>query len=180
MRARRIAAAAVASLASAPVDAHGQTKPKPSIERKAEAARKACQPYAEHIRKAEKAKNLPRHVVTGLLYTESRCKPDAENKKSKARGVGQFTPSGAAAVGRIQKQRGDKAPRFSYAATFDPVASIRAAAELVALGLELCGGLAEALRLYNSGSCGKPSAFSRAVLRLAEAIRRVAGEEPRT
>jgi hypothetical protein len=147
---------------------------------KAHAARKACQPYAAHIRAAEQAKGLPLHTLTALGFTESRCDPKAENQRTRARGWGQFVPSGAAAVGRIQRARGET-PWFTYARTLDPVASIHAAADLLAFGLELCGGLAEAIRMYNTGKCGKPNAFSRAVMRLAAAIRFVTEiEEPRT
>ena len=86
--------------------------------------------------------------------------------------------SGAAAVGRIQRARGEK-PWVTYAKTLDPVASIHAAAELLAWSLEVCGSLAEAITVYNRGGrCGKPNAFSRGVLRLAAELRALTGEEP--
>lgn len=149
-----------------------------SVAAKAVAARKACQPHLADIRSAERRKGFPAGTLEALLYTESRCRPKAEHKRTRARGLGQFVPSGAAAVGRIQRDRGEPAPWFRYADAWDPAESIAAAAELLAFGLELCGGLAEALRLYNTGRCGKPSAFSRTVLRLAAALRFVFELEP--
>ena len=172
---KHLAATLVAAMAGAPMDSHA--KPRPSIHREAQAARQACAPYAGHIEAAEKVNKLRRHTLTALLYSESRCRPDAESKKG-ARGLGQHTRSGAAAVGRIQQDKGDPKPWFSYARTLDPVASIRAAADLLAFGLELCGGLAEAIRMYNTGRCGPPSTFARRVLRLADWLR--AAEELRT
>ena len=176
---KRLASVLAAAVAGAPAAVHSKP-PRPSIHREAEAAVKQCQPYAGHIRAAEKAKGLARHSLTALLWSESRCQPDAHNRRSGARGLGQHTRSGAAAVGRIQRARGE-APWFTYAKALDPVASIQAAADLLAWSLELCGGLAEAVTLYNrGGACGRPNAFSRAVLRLAGAIRMLAGEEPRS
>jgi hypothetical protein len=166
-------------LASLEERAYRAKPPRPSIHKQAEQAVKACQPYLADIRRAEQAKGLPRHTLTALGFTESRCQPKAENQRTRARGWGQFVPSGAAAVGRIQRDRGEPAPWFTYAKTLDPVASIRAAAELLAYGLETCGSLVRAIGMYNSGHC-TDSRFARAVLRLAEAIRFVAGEEPRT
>ena len=144
---------------------------------KAHAARRACQPYAGHIRAAEQAARLPLHTLTALGFTESRCDPKAHNKRTDARGVKQFTPGGAAAVRRILKARGET-PWFKHADAWDPVKSIHAAAELVAWGLEVCGGLAEAIVAYNRGRCGKPNAFSRAVLGLAALLRFTFGAEP--
>lgn len=175
---KKIATALVASLAGGPVG-HAQPRPpKPSIHKQAEAARKACAPYAGHIEAAERANKLRRHTLTALLYSESKCKPTAEHKRSRARGVGQFTPSGAAAVGRIQRARGE-ASWFTYAKTLDPVESIRAAAELVAFSLELSGSLTEAIGAYNTGRLVS-NRFSRAVLRLAAALRSMTGEEAAT
>jgi len=155
-------------------------KPTASIHREAEQAHKAGQPYRAHVKAAAKAHGLDGHTLEALLYKESGFDAKAYHKRTKARGLGQHVPSGAAAVGRIQRARGET-PWFTYARTLDPVASIHAAAELLAFGLELCGGLAEAIRMYNTGRCGKPNAFSRAVLRLAAAIRFVTEiEEPRT
>jgi hypothetical protein len=176
---KRLASVLAAAVAGAPAAVHSKP-PRPSIHREAEASVKACQPYRQTIKAAEKAKKLPRHTLTALGFTESGCDPKAEHKRTKARGWGQFVPSGAAAVGRIQRAKGEPAPWFSYARTLDPVASIHAAAELLAYSLELCGGLAEAITAYNTGHCGRPNAFARAVLRLASAIRLIAGEEPTT
>ena len=146
----------------------------------AERAHKAGQPYREHVKAAAKAHGLDGHTLEALLYKESGFDAKAYHKRTKARGVSQFVPSGAAAVGRMQRARG-ATDWFTYAKTLDPVASIHAAAELLAFGLELCGGLAEAIRMYNTGKCGRPNAFSRAVTRLAAAIRFVTEiEEPRS
>ena len=153
---------------------------RPSIHREAEQARKACSPWAQHVQAAAKAHGLDGHTLEALVWLESRCRPAARSKRSGARGMGQHTRSGAAAVGRIQRASG-VTPWFTYARTLDPIASIHAAATLLVHGLELCGGLAEAVTLYNRGGrCGKPNAFSRAVLRLAAALRWAAGEEPRS
>ena len=165
-------------LASSPIAAHAKPV-KPGIHRQAESAVQACQPYAEHIKAAERANGLARHSLTALLWSESRCKATAYNKWSKAAGMGQHTRSGAAAVGRIQRARGETT-WFTYARALDPVASIQAAATLLAYGLETCSSLVEAIGLYNTGHC-RPNAFSRAVLRLAAAIRFVMElEEPRS
>jgi len=146
---------------------------------KAHAARKACQPYAGHIRAAEQAKGFPLHTLTALGFTESRCDPKAENKRTRAKGWGQFVPSGAAAVGRIQRARG-QTPWFTYARTLDPVASIHAAAELLAYALDVCGSLLAAVGLYGSGKCGGAPSFARRVLRLADALRMMANAETRS
>lgn len=146
---------------------------------KAHAARKACQPYAGHIRAAEQAKGLPAKTLEALVYAESRCNPRAEHKRTGARGLGQHTASGAAAVRRILRARGE-APWFRHVDAFDPAKSIHAAAELLAWGLETCGSLVEAIGAYNSGTCTE-SRFARAVLRLAAFIRFVTEtEEPRS
>ncbi len=158
---------------------NGQTKPRPSIHREAEAAHKAAQPYRQAIRDAEQAHKLPSHTLEALIWRESRFNPKAHNKRTGARGLGQHVPSGAAAVGRIQRAKGEPAPWFTYARTLDPVASIHAAAELLAFGLTVCGSLVAAVGQYNSGRC-RQSSFARAVLRLADAIRVLSGEEPRT
>lgn len=174
----RISLASVLAGGAILAPVNGQAKPRPSIHREAAAAVKQCQPYAEEIKKAERVKKLARHTLTAELYKESRCNPRAHNKKADARGLGQQTASGSAAVRRILKARGE-APWFKHADAFDPIKSIRAAAIFLAYGLEKCGSLVEAIGAYNSGRC-RQSSFARAVLRLADAIRAVAGEEPRT
>jgi hypothetical protein len=115
--------------------------------------------------------------LTALGFSESGCKANAHNKDTDARGWGQQTPGGAVAVRRILRTRGET-PWFKHSDAWDARKSINAAAELLAYGLEVCGGLAEAIRLYNTRSCGKPNAFARGVLRLAAAIRALTGEEP--
>jgi hypothetical protein len=134
-------------------------------------------PYADTTKAAAQGKGLDRYTLEALLLKESGMDAKAYHKRSKARGVAQFTPSGAAAVGRLQKRRGIK-DWFTYAKTLDPVASIHAAAEFLAFLLELCGGMAEAIRAYNTGSCGKPNAFSRSVMRLAAFLRFATEMEP--
>ena len=89
-----------------------------------------------------------------------------------------FVPSGAAAVGRLQRARGD-ATWFRHRDAFDARKSIEAAGELLAYLLETCGSLSEAIGAYNTGRC-RSNAFSRAVLRLAAAIRFVTETEPRS
>lgn len=92
------------------------------------------------------------HLLKGLFFKESGLKPKAENKETGARGLPQFTASGAAAAGRLQRQRGLKHV-FSYAKAFDPEQAIPAAAELLRYLVDVCGGLASALAAYNTGSC---------------------------
>ena len=178
MSRRRIAAAVVAAVSGPPV-AQAQTRPpKPAHARPTEVdqARAAARPYAPTVRETSNRWGLPPHLLEALLWRESRFRPDARHKRTKARGIGQFVPSGAAAVGRIQRERG-VSRWFTYARAADPIASIYAAAEFVAFLLDLCGGLSEAIGGYNSGRCGS-NAFSRSVLRLADWLR--AAEEPRT
>lgn len=156
----------------------------PAVQRhglsKAVAARKACQPYREHIRAAEQDKKLPAHTLEALIWSESRCDPKAEHKRTRARGLGQFVPSGAAAVGRIQRARGDAAPWFTYAQAFQAVPSIKAAADYLEHALLRCGSLLAAVGMYGSGRCAGAHTFARGVLRLAAELRALTGEEPRT
>jgi soluble lytic murein transglycosylase-like protein len=154
--------------------------PSRGLAAQAEQAHKACQPYREHLQAAEKAKKLPAHTLEALIWSESRCNPKAENKRTRARGLGQFVPSGAAAVGRIQRAKGEPAPWFSYSQAFQAVPSIRAAAELLAYALDVCGSLVAAVGMYGSGKCSGAPSFARRVLRLADALRALSGEEPRT
>ena len=178
-RAARILASLLAGGAAiAPAAAHARKPQAAKVRQMAEEARAACRPYAARIRRAERAKKLRDGVLTALLWRESRCKPDASNERTGARGIGQFVPSGAAAVGRIQRARG-AARWFRYRDAFDASASIVAAAELLAYGLEVCGSLVAAVGQYNSGRCVE-SRFARAVLRLADAIRALADKETRT
>lgn len=171
--------ASVLAGGAALVPANGATKPKPAIHKQAEAARKACQPYHAEMRKAEKAKNLPTHTLEALGFTESRCQPRAENKRTRARGLKQFTPGGAAAVGRLQRARG-QTPWFTYAQALEAAPSIRAAADYLEHALIRCGSLLAAVGMYGSGKCRGASDFARGVLRLAAELRALTNEEPRT
>lgn len=116
-------------------------------------------------------------VLDGLLTRESGKQTGVHHKRTKARGISQFVPSGAAAVGRLQRKRGLR-DVFTYAKALDPREAIPAAAELLAYLMDVCGGLHEALVAYNRGSCGRPNAFSRSVLRIANALRVAAALPP--
>jgi hypothetical protein len=121
-------------------------------------------------------------VLKGLLRKESEFNPYAEHEESGARGISQFTPSGAAAVGRLQRARGLSSV-FSYAKTLDPVASIHAAAEFLAYLRDACSllgdGVAFMLAGYNTGRCeGRVPGFVLAVVKHANRYRLESGLPP--
>jgi len=121
-------------------------------------------------------------LLKGLLTKESELTAYAENENSGARGIAQFTPSGAAAVGRLQRARGLKGV-FSYARTLDPIASIHAAAEFLDYLRDACTVLGDGVALmlagYNTGSCRtRVPGFVLAVVKHANRYRLESGLPP--
>lgn len=119
-------------------------------------------------------------LLRGLLYHESRLEAGAARSDTGARGIAQFTPSGAAAVGRLQRARGvPRREAFSYAMVLDPRVAIPAAAELLAYLRDVCGGLWCALAGYNTGNVrAVVTGFVRAVERHSNRFRTLAGLPP--
>jgi hypothetical protein len=96
--------------------------------------------------------------------------------------VAQFVPSGAAAVGNLQRRRGVKS-QFSYRKALDPVASIHAAAELLDYLNDVCRGVALGVEVilagYNTGSCrARVSGFVHGVIKQANRLRTMSGLPP--
>lgn len=117
-------------------------------------------------------------LVRGLLHHESRLQARARNENTGALGVGQFVPSGAAAVGRLQRARGVARP-FTYRDALDPRLAIPAAAEMLAYLYDVCGGVWCALAGYNSGSVrAVVTGFVRSVEKHMNRFRCAAGLPP--
>lgn len=117
-------------------------------------------------------------LMRGLLYHESKLQPAAVNEATGAAGVAQFTAGGRAGVSNLRRARG-ASPRFTLAHALDPREAIPAAAELLAYARDVCGGLWQALALYNTGSCHHlVTGFVRAVEKHMNRFRTAAGLPP--
>lgn len=139
-------------------------------------ARMARSPYAAHIDRQARAHGVDSHVLHSLLWHESRMDPRARNPRTGALGLGQFVPSGRAAVSRIRRAKGQPW-RFTANDALNPFFAISAAAELVAHLVDHCGSTLRGLGAYASGSCKRGLRQARRVIRYAEWLR---AEEPRT
>ncbi len=155
---------------------HAPPTSQPSLEQRAYRATQRG-PYALTIAAAADRWKHDPFVLDRLLWVESRHQSGRVNRRTGAAGIAQFTRSGAAAVGRLQRQRGVRRT-FTYRQALDPELAIWAAAELLAHLVDHCqGSLARAIGAYNTGRC-MVNDFARRVMRMAEWLRMQ--EEPRT
>ena len=133
-------------------------------------------PFAADIADAGLAWHLDPHVLSALMWEESRWKADVVNRRSGALGIAQFLPSGSREVKRLRARRGGRPWHHDHAR--NPRLALAAAAELLASHLAHCGDMVGALGRYGSGHCGWARGFALRVLQLANRMRVRAGLPP--
>jgi len=138
--------------------------------------------YDRHYQEACEQWKCDPFVLKGLHETESGQSPTPVRGDTLAAGISQFVPSGAAAVGNLQRRRGVKRP-FRYVDALDPVKSIHAAAELLNHLVDYCrvtnDNLAVLLSAYNTGKCGaRRESFVLRVVKHTNRFRTMGGIPP--
>jgi soluble lytic murein transglycosylase-like protein len=117
-------------------------------------------PLVAMIERSATANHIDPVHLTTVIAAESRCRHWKRNPISGARGLGQILPNGSANPRHLPESR-----------LYDPATNIELTAQHLARCLALCGGIGEAIGVYNGSKKCRSTSWSGRVLGMLEAVR---------